>query len=159
MGGKCPQTIMTDQCAAMAVAISQVFTTSRHRLCIWHIGENSKKHIKTLRNNKNFMDLFNCLLKYTDTEAEFELYWSRMVIDYKCHKNPWLEKLYDCREKWCPTFNKDYFSGGILSSQRSAACHQDSVFDDGCHLKYHVWRPDKDIIRHEEFCAAIVYAL
>lgn len=152
----------------------------------------------------------------------------RMVIDYKCHKNPWLEKLYDCREKWCPAFNKDYFSGGILSSQRSettnhsisrkltktaglcdfyssfvsvvsewrskengedfrcaqgmpnmmvddvkllsharevytieiyymfeeqflkgAACHQDSVFDDGCHLKYHVWRPDKDIIRHE----------
>ena len=80
MGGICPQTIMTDQCAAMAAAISQVFTTSRHRLCIWHIGENSKKHIKTLRNNRNFMDLFNCLLKYTDTEAEFELYWSRYVI-------------------------------------------------------------------------------
>nr|GMC57892.1 uncharacterized protein LOC109177101 [Ipomoea batatas] len=34
--------------------------------------------IKTLRNNKDFMDLFNCLLKYTDTEAEFELYWSRL---------------------------------------------------------------------------------
>ncbi|XP_031099336.1 uncharacterized protein LOC116003579 [Ipomoea triloba] len=32
---------------------------------------------------------------------------------------------------------------------KGAACHQDSVFDDGCHLKYHVWRPDKDIIRHE----------
>ncbi|XP_019157593.1 PREDICTED: protein FAR1-RELATED SEQUENCE 7-like [Ipomoea nil] len=42
-----------------------------------------------------------------------------MVTEYKCHKNSWLGKLYDCREKWCPAFNKDYFSGGILSSQRS----------------------------------------
>ncbi|XP_019159690.1 PREDICTED: protein FAR1-RELATED SEQUENCE 5-like [Ipomoea nil] len=94
-----PQSIMTDQCAAMAAAIVQVFLSSRHRLCIWHIGENSKKHIKGLRNQKYFLDIFNCLLKYTDTEAEFEFYWTR--------------------EKWCPAFNKDYFSGGILSSQRS----------------------------------------
>ncbi|XP_019176479.1 PREDICTED: protein FAR1-RELATED SEQUENCE 1-like [Ipomoea nil] len=119
MDGKCPQTIMTDQCSAMAAGISMVFPTSRHRLCIWHIGENSKKHIKALRNHKDFLDMFNCVLKYTETEAEFEVYWTRMVTKYNCHKNTWLEKLYDCREKWCPAFNKDYFSGGILSSQRS----------------------------------------
>ncbi|XP_019174289.1 PREDICTED: protein FAR1-RELATED SEQUENCE 5-like [Ipomoea nil] len=34
MDGKCPQSIMTDQCAAMAAAISIVFPSSRHRLCI-----------------------------------------------------------------------------------------------------------------------------
>ncbi|XP_019168946.1 PREDICTED: protein FAR1-RELATED SEQUENCE 7-like [Ipomoea nil] len=220
MGGKSPQTIMTDQCAAMAAAISKVFPTSRHRLCIWHIGENSKKHIKTLRSNKDFLDMFNYVLKYTETEAEFQFYWTRLVTDYKCHKNTWLEKLYDCREKWCPAFNKDYFSGGILSSQRSettnhsiflgafyssfvsvisewrskengedfrcaqgvpammmehvkllsharevytieiyflfeeqfmkgSACHQEMVLNDGRQQKYHVWRPDIDIIRHE----------
>ncbi|XP_019190803.1 PREDICTED: protein FAR1-RELATED SEQUENCE 7-like [Ipomoea nil] len=200
MGGMSPQTIMTDQCAAMAAAISKVFPTSRHRLCIWHI----------------------------ETEAEFQFYWTRLVTDYKCHKNNWLEKLYDCREKWCPAFNKDYFSGGILSSQRSettnhsisrrlsktaglcdfyssfvsvisewrskengedfrcaqgvpammmehvkllsharevytieiyflfeeqfmkgSACHQEMVLNDGRQQKYHVWRPDIDIIRHE----------
>ncbi|XP_019163576.1 PREDICTED: protein FAR1-RELATED SEQUENCE 5-like [Ipomoea nil] len=44
-------------------------------------------------------------------------YW--LVTDYKCHKNSWIQKMYDYREKWCPAFNKDYFSGGILSSQRS----------------------------------------
>ncbi|XP_019178877.1 PREDICTED: protein FAR1-RELATED SEQUENCE 7-like [Ipomoea nil] len=228
MNGKCPQTIMTDQCASMAAAICQVFPTSRHRLCIWHIGENSKKHIKALRNNKDFLDMFNCVLKYTETEAEFEFYWTRLVTDYKCHKNSWIQKLYDCREKWCPAFNKDYFSGGILSSQRSEttnhsisrrlsktaglcdfyssfvsvtsewrskengedfrctqgvpnmmmehvklllharevytieiyflfeeqfmkgnACHQEMVLNEGCQFKYHVWRPDIDIIRHE----------
>ncbi|XP_019190297.1 PREDICTED: protein FAR1-RELATED SEQUENCE 5-like [Ipomoea nil] len=228
MGGKCPQTIMTDQCAVMTAAISKVFPTSRHRICIWHIGENSKKHIKTLRNNKDFLDTFNYVLKYTKTEAEFQFYWTRLVTDYKCHKNTWLEKSYDCREKWCLAFNKDYFSGGILSSQRSETtnhsisrrlsktaglcdfyssfvsvisewrskencedfrcaqgvpvmmmehvkllsharevytieiyflfeeqfmkgnvCHQEMVLNDGRQQKYHVWRPDIDIIRHE----------
>ncbi|XP_031099786.1 protein FAR1-RELATED SEQUENCE 7-like [Ipomoea triloba] len=199
---------MTDQCAAIAAAISQVFPTSRHHLCIWHIGENSKKHIKGLRNQKDFLDIFNCLLKHTDTEAEFELYWTR--------------------EKWCPAFNKDYFSGGILSSQRSettnhsisrrlsktaglcdfyssfvgvvsewrsrengedvrcsqgvptmamdhikilshardiytieiyylfeeqflkgASCYQECVQFEGGVYKYHFWRPEVDIIRHE----------
>ncbi|XP_019163092.1 PREDICTED: protein FAR1-RELATED SEQUENCE 7-like [Ipomoea nil] len=197
------ETIMTDQCSAMAAGISMVFPTSRHRLCIWHIGENSKKHIKALRNHKDFLDMFNCVLKYTETEAEFEVYWTRMVTKYNCHKNTWLEKLYDCREKWCPAFNKDYFSGGILSSQRSEStnhaisrrlsktaglCDFYSSFvsvisewrskengeDFRCsqgvpammldhvkllsharECKYHVWRPDIDIIRHEVTFKAI----
>ncbi|XP_019199889.1 PREDICTED: protein FAR1-RELATED SEQUENCE 7-like [Ipomoea nil] len=228
MDYKSPQSIMTDQCAAMAAAIVQVFLSSRHRLCIWHIGENSKKHIKGLRNQKDFLDIFNCLLKYTDTEAEFEFYWTRMVTTYKCHNNHWIEKLYGCREKWCPAFNKDYFSGGILSSQRSettnhsisrrlsktsglcdfynsfvgvisewrsrengedvlcsqgvptmvmdnvkillharkiytieiyylfeeqflkgGSCYQECVMLENGVYKYHVWRPDVDIIRHE----------
>ncbi|XP_019157521.1 PREDICTED: protein FAR1-RELATED SEQUENCE 5-like [Ipomoea nil] len=157
---------------------------------------------------------------------DYELFGDLLVIDYKCHKNSWIQKLYDCREKWCPAFNKDYFSGGILSSQRSEttnhsisrrlsktaglcdfyssfvsvisewrskengedfrcaqgaptmmmehvklllharevytieiyflfeeqfmkgnACHQEMVLNDGCQFKYHVWRPDIDIIR------------
>ena len=79
MEGSYPQTIMTDQSAAMAAAIAQVFPNSRHRLCIWHIGENSKKNIKSLRSQKGFVDLFNFVLKYSDTEAEFQFYWSKCV--------------------------------------------------------------------------------
>ncbi|XP_019184798.1 PREDICTED: protein FAR1-RELATED SEQUENCE 5-like [Ipomoea nil] len=162
---------------------------------------------------------------YFDFEVDLE---SRMVKTYKCHNNHWIEKLYGCREKWCPAFNKDYFLGGILSSQRSettnhsisrrlsktsglcdfynsfvgvisewrsrengedvrcsqgvptmvmdnvkillhareiytieiyylfkeqflkgGSCYQECVMlEDGVY-KYHVWRPDVDIIRHE----------
>ncbi|XP_019189427.1 PREDICTED: protein FAR1-RELATED SEQUENCE 7-like [Ipomoea nil] len=170
----------------------------------------------------------DCDLRLCNTEAGFEFYWTRLVADYKCPKNTWIQKLYDYREKWCPTFNKDYFSGGILSSQRSETtnhsisrrlsktaglcdfyssfvsvisewrskengedfrcaqgvptmmmehvrlllhardvytieiyylfeeqfmkgnvCHQEMVLNDGFHLKYHVRRPDIEIIRHE----------
>jgi len=151
-----------------------------------------------------------------------------MVTKYSCHKNVWLDRLYNIREKWCPAFSKEYFSGGILSSQRSestnhsisrrlsktvglcdffnlfvsvisewrsrdsgedarcsqgvpsmamnyvkllshardvytieiyylfeeqflkgSSCHQGSVGDNGEVIKYHVWRSDVDLIRHE----------
>ena len=42
-----------------------------------------------------------------------------MLIKYQCYGNKWLANLFDLREKWCPAFSKEYFSGGILSSQRS----------------------------------------
>ena len=37
MFGIQPKTILTDQCAAMAKAIKEVFFETQHRLCIWHI--------------------------------------------------------------------------------------------------------------------------
>ena len=72
--GRYPYTIMTYQSDAMAAAIAQVFLNSRHRLCIWHIGENLKKNIKFLKSQKGFIDLFNYVIKYSDTEAEFQFY-------------------------------------------------------------------------------------
>ncbi|XP_021770657.1 protein FAR1-RELATED SEQUENCE 5-like [Chenopodium quinoa] len=149
MGGKHPVTIMTDQAQAMAKAIRIVFPNSRHRLCTWHIKENSKKNIKGLRAKKGFNELFDIVLKYTDTIQEFEHYWSRnsdvhyiftidpdyvllvrimfinvfpnfsMLTKYDCKNNSWINNLYNIRDMWCPAYCKDYFSGGILSSQRS----------------------------------------
>ncbi|XP_057247160.1 protein FAR1-RELATED SEQUENCE 5-like [Beta vulgaris subsp. vulgaris] len=42
-----------------------------------------------------------------------------MVTKYKCAACPWLIRLYKLRKMWCPVYSKDYFSGGVLSSQRS----------------------------------------
>ncbi|XP_021731351.1 protein FAR1-RELATED SEQUENCE 9-like [Chenopodium quinoa] len=119
MRDKHPVTLMTDQAQAMAKAIKIVFPNTRHRLCTWHIGENAKKNIKGLKAKDGFNDLFDIVLKYTDTMAEFEHYWSSMTQKYNCKENKWLSNLYNIREMWCPAYSKDYFSGGILSSQRS----------------------------------------
>jgi transposase-like protein len=37
VGGKHPKSIMTDQDAAMRVAISQIFPQANHRNCVFHI--------------------------------------------------------------------------------------------------------------------------
>ncbi|KAK9747982.1 hypothetical protein RND81_02G028100 [Saponaria officinalis] len=42
-----------------------------------------------------------------------------MVSEYNCDNHQWLCRLYDLREKWCCAYGKDYFSAGLLSSQRS----------------------------------------
>ncbi|CAA0806737.1 Protein FAR1-RELATED SEQUENCE 5 [Striga hermonthica] len=76
-GGKQPATIMTDEDAAMAAAIPLVLTQSRHRLCTWHIDENSKKHIQYLRIMPGFINLFHLVLRSTDTIPEFDFYWKK----------------------------------------------------------------------------------
>ncbi|XP_074298647.1 protein FAR1-RELATED SEQUENCE 5-like [Silene latifolia] len=115
MGDKKPSTIMTDQSAAMAGGIKEVFKKSCHRLCVCHLMENTKKHIIHLRARKGFVELFDQVLKYVDSVAEFNL----MVTTYQCGDNDWLLKLYKKKEQWCPAYSKEHFSGGILSSQRN----------------------------------------
>jgi len=46
-----------------------------------------------------------------------------MEEKYKCANHPWLSNLYEIREKWCCAYGKDYFSAGVLSSQRSESAN------------------------------------
>ncbi|XP_021759428.1 protein FAR1-RELATED SEQUENCE 5-like [Chenopodium quinoa] len=120
MGRKSPITIMTDQAQAIAAGIRNIFpSTVHHRLCVWHLEQNSKKHIGALRALEGFTDLFGYLLKYCETPAEFEYFWKRMCDKYKCENDDWLCDLYKIKEMWCPAYSKKYWYGGILSSQRS----------------------------------------
>ena len=80
MGEKHPRTIMTDQAPSIAAAIKAVFPQARHRLCIWHIIENSKIHIRMFRSQHRFVDKFNKILMHCDTEAEFNHHWTRSVL-------------------------------------------------------------------------------
>lgn len=45
MSCKKPQTILTDEDAAMAKAIKIVLPESHHRICIWHMNQNACKHL------------------------------------------------------------------------------------------------------------------
>ncbi|XP_057248318.1 protein FAR1-RELATED SEQUENCE 5-like [Beta vulgaris subsp. vulgaris] len=97
MGGRSPITIMTDQDAAMAKAISIVFPNVIHRLCIWHIGKNSINNIKGLRGKAGFVDLFNYVLEHCETKSEFKQYWTRgmvSVIIVTCSLCGYAEKMY-----------------------------------------------------------------
>ncbi|XP_021747450.1 protein FAR1-RELATED SEQUENCE 5-like [Chenopodium quinoa] len=62
----------------MFAGIRNIFpSTVHHRLCVWHLEQNSKKHIGALRALEDFTDLFGYLLKYCETPAEFEYFWKR----------------------------------------------------------------------------------
>jgi len=46
------------------------------------------------------------------------MYFPSLITEYNCAENDWLKQLYKSKEHWCPAFSNDYFSAGILSSQK-----------------------------------------
>ena len=44
--GKQPVIVVTDQEAAVAVAVEKVFKNSIHRLCMWHIGKKFTERVR-----------------------------------------------------------------------------------------------------------------
>ncbi|KAH6805205.1 hypothetical protein C2S51_030036 [Perilla frutescens var. frutescens] len=119
MKQKCPVTIFTDQDLTITNALSKVFPDARHRLCIWHLYQNAVSHFGRLKANKAFNDAFQRCLTGCVEKEEFERCWASIVSVHGLEGNSWFARLYDLREKWCTAYNKDYFSVGILSSQRS----------------------------------------
>ncbi|KAL8530526.1 hypothetical protein ACS0TY_007531 [Phlomoides rotata] len=99
MGGKTPVTIFTDQDLAM--------------------GNTIAKH------DKSFKDAFQKCLSGCDDELEFESCWKSMITEYEMEKNSWFSRLYDLKAKWCTTLNKNFFSGGMLSTQRSESTNSE----------------------------------
>ncbi|XP_056698173.1 protein FAR1-RELATED SEQUENCE 5-like [Spinacia oleracea] len=119
MGGEYPISIFTDQDAAIAAGIEQVFPSSRHRLCLWHLSKNANSRFGLLKSDKNFKNAFYKCLSGCITPNDFEETWKSMINTFKLEKDDWFNKLYGLKEKWCTTLSKDFFSAGILSSQRS----------------------------------------
>ncbi|XP_021723359.1 protein FAR1-RELATED SEQUENCE 5-like [Chenopodium quinoa] len=119
MENKKPTSIFTDQDQAMANAIEQVLPNTRHRLCIWHLEQNAITRFGALKKDKEFKYAFNQCLKMCVTEQEFEAKWQAMMQKYELTAHSWYQRVYELKEKWCPALSRDFFSAGILSSQRS----------------------------------------
>jgi zinc finger SWIM domain-containing protein 3 len=120
MSGKQPTTILTDQSAAMAKAINEVFPKSNHRLCVWHIYQNAAKHLShVFHSSKQFADDFgNCVYDYED-EDEWLLSWDNMLKKYNLTNNKWLEGIFDIKEKWAMVYGRHMFTADMKTTQRS----------------------------------------
>ncbi|XP_021714960.1 protein FAR1-RELATED SEQUENCE 9-like [Chenopodium quinoa] len=53
------------------------------------------------------------------TEQEFKAKWQAMLQKYELTEHSWYKRVYELKDKWCPALCRDFFSAGILSSQRS----------------------------------------
>ncbi|XP_074265868.1 protein FAR1-RELATED SEQUENCE 5-like [Silene latifolia] len=110
------------------VTCPQVYPTSRHRLCQWHIQQNAISLFGKLKRDRPFQNLFNKCLNDCYNEAEFEETWRKMLKDYGLEGHSWFKRLYKHRVKWSTALNNEYFSAGILSSQRSESTNHPMGF-------------------------------
>ncbi|KAL8479662.1 hypothetical protein ACS0TY_026539 [Phlomoides rotata] len=91
MSGKIPQTVLTDQDAAMAKALATQWPETYHRLCIWHIYQNAATHLSNVfaRFPSFLKDFRSCVYDY-DEEEDFLNAWDEMLATYGLQTNEWL---------------------------------------------------------------------
>uniref|UniRef100_A0A0D2ZVX2 Uncharacterized protein n=1 Tax=Brassica oleracea var. oleracea TaxID=109376 RepID=A0A0D2ZVX2_BRAOL len=120
MSGKQPQTILTDQCAAMANAIGKVFSETKHRLCVWHIYQNAAKRLSHVFHGPDQFasDFGKCVYDH-ENEVEWLSAWSEMLEKYGLTENKWLKNLFELREKWARVYGRQTFTADMMSTQRS----------------------------------------
>ena len=77
MGGKKPQIIMTDQCAAMKSAIDELLFALWHQFCLWHILNNcNDKMGGYIAAREGMEEELRHVIMDSLTEEEFETAWA-----------------------------------------------------------------------------------
>jgi hypothetical protein len=120
MGGKEPVTIITDQDLAMKAAIAEVFTTSVHRNCRWHIMENARKSMGAFLNGKQELsDDFKDCLDNSFSPAEFEGKWQAFLDKHGLNEDERFRHLYDMRQFWVPAYFMQHFFPFLQTTAQS----------------------------------------
>ncbi|WJX30659.1 hypothetical protein P8452_19175 [Trifolium repens] len=120
MGGEKPKTILTDQDAAMAKAISLVMPETFHGLCTWHIRENALKHVNHLyQKGSQFYSDFEACIDVYEEEGEFLKAWNVLLVEHNVSEDSWLHIIFQLKEKWAWAYLKFFFTAGMRSTQLS----------------------------------------
>ncbi|GJZ27324.1 FAR1-related sequence 5-like protein [Tanacetum coccineum] len=113
---KQPTMIVTDQDGAMKLAIEEVLTESKHRLCMWHIMQKIPAKICTeIYDETDFKERFNKIVWNMFMEPmEFEEKWSKLIEDFGLQNHKWMTKMFNLREMWLPAYFIDSPLFGLM---------------------------------------------
>ncbi|XP_021980106.1 protein FAR1-RELATED SEQUENCE 5-like [Helianthus annuus] len=114
--GRQPKVVVTDQEPAMKQAIEDVFTTSRQRLCMWHIMKKvADKAGHELCNNDDFKRKMYDIVWIDSIEPEeFERQWKLVMIEYGLTQNKWIDDMFVMRSMWILAFYRHEPMSGLM---------------------------------------------
>ncbi|CAN6231112.1 unnamed protein product [Urochloa humidicola] len=154
MGGKAPQTILTDQCRAMEVAIANVWKETVHRWCKWHVLKRVVECVgPKYTQNRDFRDRFHKMLNEMLTEEEFVAAWHMLVSEYGLEDNAFLNSIFAVKEKWVKCYFKGVFCARMSTTQHSESANMmlKNIVPPSCPLNVFVDQYSKlQYIRDEE---------
>ncbi|XP_031475738.1 protein FAR1-RELATED SEQUENCE 5-like isoform X2 [Nymphaea colorata] len=116
MQGKQPKVILTDQDQVIAKALANVWPSTYHRICLWHIFQKASNAFNSSNDFKN--DFSSCIFGHED-EDSFLSSWQHMLVKHDLVQNEWLTDLFNEREKWALAYGRDKFCADIITTQRS----------------------------------------
>ncbi|XP_072992246.1 protein FAR1-RELATED SEQUENCE 9-like [Typha latifolia] len=119
MGARHPTSLITVYSEPMGAAISKMFPETHHRFCRWHILGRCKERLANIYLTRaTFEEEFQKCINESETIEMFESSWKSILDKYDIGDNPWLQFLYNIRQKWVPVFFKDTFTAEISATQR-----------------------------------------
>ncbi|XP_042380198.1 protein FAR1-RELATED SEQUENCE 5-like [Zingiber officinale] len=120
MDEKKPTTILTDQDATMVKTLASRWPETHHRLCIWHIYQNTAIHLSGVFSQfRDFAkDFVSCVYDF-DEEEDFISAWNMMSAKYALEDNNWLRRMYNIKEKWALVYGRQMFCADMTTTQRS----------------------------------------
>uniref|UniRef100_A0A8R7R9B2 Protein FAR1-RELATED SEQUENCE n=1 Tax=Triticum urartu TaxID=4572 RepID=A0A8R7R9B2_TRIUA len=118
MNGRAPDNIITDQDVAMTESIKNIFPTSVHRCCRWHVMKKSQEKVGwLLGQNSGLSGDFNLCVDFSFTLDEFEQNWATLMMKYEAITHTHFENLYKYRNTWVPCYFKLRFFLFLQSTQ------------------------------------------
>ncbi|XP_023750563.1 protein FAR1-RELATED SEQUENCE 11-like [Lactuca sativa] len=117
---KSPKTILTDQDPWMKQAIETEMPYTKHAFCIWHITTKFSSWFTSVLKDEysSWCTEFYNLYKL-DSVEEFEQQWPLVIAKYNLEKNKHVIALYQIKTFWVPSYLRDFFFGGMMTTGRS----------------------------------------
>ncbi|KAJ4817786.1 Protein FAR1-RELATED SEQUENCE 5 [Rhynchospora pubera] len=120
MHGKHPTSIITDQDPAMRKAIEEVFPSTLHRCCQWHVMRKAREHLGILYGEKSgFKEELAAVINRSLTTNDFVDQWAAMIDRYKLGNVKHLKTMFATRHEWVPAYFRGTFFADMSTTQRS----------------------------------------
>ncbi|EPS62805.1 hypothetical protein M569_11983, partial [Genlisea aurea] len=129
MSDRAPLSITTEHDDVICSAVTQVFPSTRHRFCKWHVYKQCQEKLShvLLLNHPHFEAAFHQCVNSSETCEEFESCWDSLVDKYDLRDHGWFRALYDDRRRWVPVYIRATFFAEISVTERSDGMN--SYFD------------------------------
>ncbi|CAK9185626.1 unnamed protein product [Ilex paraguariensis] len=127
MSERSPQTIITDRCKILQIAIAEVFPRSHHRFGLSHIMKRVPEKLGGLRNYDAIKKALVKAVYESLKPFDFEAAWGFMIQHFGITDHEWLRSLYDDRTRWAPVYLKETFFAGLAAARPGETLN--AIFD------------------------------
>ncbi|XP_019152424.1 PREDICTED: protein FAR1-RELATED SEQUENCE 5-like [Ipomoea nil] len=114
--GDAPSCFVTDQDPAMRIALAEVYPTTRHRFCMWHIMMKVGEKVgPELSKDGVFRGKLNAIVWDEIQQPDvFETRWQALLGEYGLLDHNWFTQLWEARRYWIPAYFKDMILSGLV---------------------------------------------